>query len=81
MFDPTHNLGGAISRCGKCDAVPHTQSRRLVNAIDTLHNQGQPCPVLDTWSVPSQPYNAIGGARQMTCGQRELFKLLTPGAL
>lgn len=38
-------------------------------------------PVLDTWSVPSQPYNAIGGARQMTSGQRELFKLITPGAL
>jgi hypothetical protein len=38
-------------------------------------------PVLDTWSVSSQPYNAIGGARRMTSGQRELFKLITPGAL
>ncbi len=36
-------------------------------------------PVLDTWSVPSQPFDAIGGARQMTSGQRELFKLITPG--
>ncbi|MBP0953939.1 polymorphic toxin type 46 domain-containing protein [Pseudomonas alliivorans] len=35
-------------------------------------------PVLDTWSVPSQPFDAIGGARQMTSGQKELFKLITP---
>ncbi|WP_346830271.1 polymorphic toxin type 46 domain-containing protein [Pseudomonas abietaniphila] len=36
-------------------------------------------PVLDTWSVPSQPFDAIGGARQMTTGQKELFKLISPG--
>ena len=36
-------------------------------------------PALDTWSVPRQPFQTIGGARQMTTGQKELFELISPG--
>ncbi|QQQ50453.1 hypothetical protein JJQ97_24620 [Pseudomonas syringae] len=36
-------------------------------------------PVVDTWSIRHQPYDAIGGARQMTALQKELFKLIAPG--
>lgn len=36
-------------------------------------------PALDTWSVPPQPFQTIGGARQMTTGQKELFELINQG--
>ncbi|AZF13698.1 hypothetical protein C4J92_0181 [Pseudomonas sp. R3-18-08] len=56
---------------------------KIVNVYQTTDKvtllRSTSAPVLDTWSVPSQPFDAIGGARQMTSGQRELFKLITPG--
>ncbi|MBP1127139.1 MULTISPECIES: polymorphic toxin type 46 domain-containing protein [Pseudomonas] len=56
---------------------------KIVNVYQTTEKvtllRSTSAPVLDNWSVPSQPFDAIGGARQMTSGQRELFKLITPG--
>ncbi|MFC6337565.1 hypothetical protein GIR22_23650 [Pseudomonas sp. CCM 7891] len=56
---------------------------KIVNVYQTTDKvtllRSTSAPVLDNWSVPSQPFDAIGGARQMTSGQRELFKLITPG--
>ncbi|MFJ3485586.1 polymorphic toxin type 46 domain-containing protein [Pseudomonas sp. NPDC090202] len=56
---------------------------KIINVYETTDKvtllRSTSAPVMDTWSVPSQPFDAIGGARQMTSGQRDLFKLIGTG--
>jgi hypothetical protein len=56
---------------------------KVLNAYQTTEKvvllRSTSFPALDTWSVPTQPMNTIGGARQMTSGLKESFKLITSG--
>ncbi|VVN70006.1 polymorphic toxin type 46 domain-containing protein [Pseudomonas fluorescens] len=56
---------------------------KIVNVYQTTEKisvlRSTSAPVTDTWSVPPQPFDAIGGARQITSGQKELFKLINSG--
>jgi len=56
---------------------------KVINSYQTTEKvtllRSTSAPIMDTWSVPSKPFPATGGARQMTSGQKDLFNLITPG--
>ncbi|MNJ59788.1 hypothetical protein D3C77_554870 [compost metagenome] len=56
---------------------------KIVNTYQTTEKitilRSISAPALDNWSVPSQPLQTTGGARQMTSDQMNIFKLISSG--
>ncbi|KPX75906.1 polymorphic toxin type 46 domain-containing protein [Pseudomonas syringae group genomosp. 3] len=56
------------------------EAQRVLNIYQSTEKvtvlRSTAAPILDKFSIPHKPYDAIGGARQLTSDQRELFKLI-----
>ncbi|RMM90791.1 polymorphic toxin type 46 domain-containing protein [Pseudomonas savastanoi] len=61
------------------------EAQRVLNIYQSTEKvtvlRSTAAPILDKFSIPKEPYDAIGGARQLTSDQRELFKLIDSGEL